>query len=132
MKKTFLFLFWMISLFTLSCCGGGGSSSGGGSSPTLTLLNVPVNVQAGQSARVDFGYSDPNGDIKFVYVREQFTDDRITVFTAQSLNISGTSGSAFFTVLFPTGSSGQHIFIVWALDVNGNSSNQLSFTINVT
>lgn len=131
MKKSFLFLFWVISLFTLSC---GGSSSGGGSanSPTLTLLNFSANVQEGQSARVEFGYSDPDGNIKFAYIREQFREDLTSVFTAQGLFISGNSGSAFFTIAFPRDSRGQHSFEFWLLDADGNRSNILAFIINVT
>ena len=132
MKKTFLFLMLVISLFTLSC-GGSGSSSGGGTSPTLTLLNFTASVPQGQSARVDFRYSDPEGDIRFLFVREQFSQDLTTTFAAQDLNISGSSGSAFFLVVFPnTDAQGQHLFEVSAVDANGNRSNLLSFTINVT
>lgn len=121
----------VISLFTLSC--GGSSSGGGGTSPALTLLNFTASVPQGQSARVDFRYSDPEGDIKFIFVREQFSQDTSSIFAAQDLNVSGSSGSAFFLITFPnTDAQGQHLFEVWAVDANGNRGNSLTFTINVT
>jgi hypothetical protein len=123
-------------LFLVSCGGGGGSSSGGGGAtdPNLTLSNVTANVQVGQSARVDFGYNDSEGNISTVFIREQFnTKDVTSNFAAGDFFISGNSGATFFNVSYPTTASrGQHNYEVWVTDAKGNRSNTLTFTINVT
>ncbi len=102
--------------------------------PSLTLLNYTSNVKVGQSASVDFGYSDSEGNINTLFIREQFnTKDFTSNGSAQVFLISGNSGSSYFTVNYLSSSSlGQHYYEVWVTDANGNRSNTLSFTITVT
>jgi hypothetical protein len=108
MKRLLLALLGL--LFVVSCGGGSSGEDGIATDPSLTLLNYTNNVKVGQSAIVDFGYSDSEGNINTLFIREQFnTKDVTNTSSAQVFEISGKSGSSYFTVTYPSSSSlGQH------------------------
>jgi hypothetical protein len=117
MKRLLLALLGL--LFVVSCGGGSSGEDGIATDPSLTLLNYTNNVKVGQSAIVDFGYSDSEGNINTLFIREQFnTKDVTNTSSAQVFEISGKSGSSYYEV--------------WVTDANGNRSNNLSFMITVT
>jgi hypothetical protein len=119
-------------LFVVSC--GGSDDNASLTTPNLTLSNYTSKVEVGTDARIDFGYSDPEGDIATFFVTEKFGTKIVPQqFPAKDLLISGSQGSSYLTIAYPTSTSiGQHSYEIWVTDSQGNISNVLSLTITVS
>ena len=132
-------LLLLMGLLLVVSCGGGGDDGGGSAAvssanPTLTWVDYTSNVEVSIDAYVEFGFSDPEGDISTLFVTEKFGTKIIPhQYSAKDMLISGNQGSSYFTIAYPTDASiGQHDYEIWLVDAKGNSSNLLTLTITVS
>lgn len=135
------------AIVILMGCGGGGGGSAPAPAPTPHVPSIsnltyttPMTFPQGSGGGAEtvgwtFDFIDAGKDLTTL-VFEGIDDTSGAVIRTYSVTLSGTAGMLQGTVgttgIFPTSTSGHHVFRIHALDSVGNASNKLAGAYDVT